>query len=306
MALPGAEIEIDLEGFVPQHGRRQITVNGQDPVIVASSTRRILARVPENSIAHIPIRIWNAGGESDEPGSVQIPTMIAEDMHIVANPAIRPSDDSIFVTLSGARGQLHIAYIYRIDLVKGYTEMIVADVMNATGLAFSPDGHLYATDRHNGRLYRVNTDDTEILIAEGLGTATGLAFGADGTMYVGDRTGTIYKVDELGSIETFATLEPSVAAYHMAFGPTATSTSPHRALPAAISSTVSRRTAKSAYSQKASAARRGSRSIPMAIFTQSPVTRVATASSVSRPQAKSPASSPAITSSDSASPATAK
>ncbi len=219
MALPGAEIEIELEGFIPQHGRRHITVNGQDTLVVASSARRILARVPENSIANIPIRVWNPGGEEAEPGFIQIPTMIAEDMHVVANPAIRPSDDSIFVTYSGSRGQIQIAYIYRIDLVKGFTEMIVADVQNATGLAFSPDGHLYATDRHNGRLYRVNPDDTEILVAENLGIATGLAFGPDGLMYVGDRTGTIYKVDELGTVDTFATLEPSVAAYHLAFGP---------------------------------------------------------------------------------------
>jgi DNA-binding beta-propeller fold protein YncE len=38
-------------------------------------------------------------------------------------------------------------------------------------------------------------------------------------MYVGDRAGTIYRIPRPSLIENFAVLEPSVAAYHMAFGP---------------------------------------------------------------------------------------
>jgi sugar lactone lactonase YvrE len=38
-------------------------------------------------------------------------------------------------------------------------------------------------------------------------------------MYVGDRSGTIYRIPEAGLNERFAKLEPSVAAYHLAFGP---------------------------------------------------------------------------------------
>ena len=38
-------------------------------------------------------------------------------------------------------------------------------------------------------------------------------------MYVGDRTGTIHRVNSIGESEEFAQLEPSVAAYHLAFGP---------------------------------------------------------------------------------------
>jgi hypothetical protein len=38
-------------------------------------------------------------------------------------------------------------------------------------------------------------------------------------MYVGDRSGTIFRVPEPALTEKFATLDPSVAAYHMAFGP---------------------------------------------------------------------------------------
>jgi streptogramin lyase len=52
-----------------------------------------------------------------------------------------------------------------------------------------------------------------------LGVATGIAFNENGEMFIGDRGGTIYRVSESGSFDRVATLEPSVAAYHMAFGP---------------------------------------------------------------------------------------
>jgi len=55
--------------------------------------------------------------------------------------------------------------------------------------------------------------------AEGMGIATGLAFDGDDNLFVGDRSGTIFKIGRDRQIFVFATLEPSVAAYHLAFGP---------------------------------------------------------------------------------------
>jgi sugar lactone lactonase YvrE len=54
--------------------------------------------------------------------------------------------------------------------------------------------------------------------AEGMGVATGIAFDRDGNLYVGDRSGTIFKIARDRQIFVFAMLEPSVAAYHLAFG----------------------------------------------------------------------------------------
>src|SRR5438067_9135220 len=59
--------------------------------------------------------------------------------------------------------------------------------------------------------------------AEGMGAATGIAFDGDGKLYVGDRAGTIFRVGpDRGpmaerQIFVYATLEPSIAAYHLAF-----------------------------------------------------------------------------------------
>src|SRR6185295_13488010 len=49
--------------------------------------------------------------------------------------------------------------------------------------------------------------------------ATGIAFDRYDALYVGDRSGTIYKVNGIGEETAWAELEPSVSAYHLAFGP---------------------------------------------------------------------------------------
>jgi len=57
------------------------------------------------------------------------------------------------------------------------------------------------------------------LYATDLGVACGLAFGPDGLLYVGDRSGSILRVEGHARARQFATLPPSVAAFHLAFGP---------------------------------------------------------------------------------------
>jgi sugar lactone lactonase YvrE len=56
-----------------------------------------------------------------------------------------------------------------------------------------------------------------------MGVATGLAFDAEGNLFVGDRSGTIFKIAPsmapARQIFVFATIEPSVSAYHITVGP---------------------------------------------------------------------------------------
>ena len=52
-----------------------------------------------------------------------------------------------------------------------------------------------------------------------MGIATGIAFDREENLYVGDRSGTIFKISPSREIFVFATLEPSLAAYHLAFHP---------------------------------------------------------------------------------------
>ncbi|MEP6848797.1 MAG: gluconolaconase [Acidobacteriota bacterium] len=218
-AIPGGQIAIECEGFDVDHHRGfGCYIGGERCRLVAASSRRILAIVPEgvateNTQLHI-----ESGGEQSESVPLTIGSRLADDMHVVANPAVDPGDDSIIVTRSGSRGQELDVTLFRIE-PDGYVDELPVSVMNPTGIAFDPQGQLFVTNRNDGTVSRIERGEEAVEFASGLGVATGIAFDDDGVMHVGDRTGTIYRVPEFGRLETFAVLEASVAAYHLAFGP---------------------------------------------------------------------------------------
>jgi sugar lactone lactonase YvrE len=86
-------------------------------------------------------------------------------------------------------------------------------------LAFDPDGRLHISSRYEGYIYQVTANGSMSVYVEGMGVATGIAFDHERNLYVGDRSGTLFKISPSRQIFVFATLEPSLAAYHLAFGP---------------------------------------------------------------------------------------
>jgi sugar lactone lactonase YvrE len=136
----------------------------------------------------------------------------------VTNPAFDPDDGALFVTRSGSRGEHLPVTLFRIDL-GGQISEYSGDIANPTGIAFGSDGQMFVTSRLEGVVYRLTAFKDAVSFAQSLGVATGLAFDHGGEMYVGDRTGTIYKVNGIGEEKAWAQLEPSVSAYHLAFGP---------------------------------------------------------------------------------------
>ncbi len=149
---------------------------------------------------------------------------MAEDLHIISNPAV-DADGNLFAMVSGPRGQKVPVSIYRIarDL---QVRPFARDLMNVSALAFDRAGNLFASSRSEGAIYRITPDGAVSIFAEGMGIATGIAFDRDGNLYVGDRSGTIFKLTPRASasgaaatpeIFVFATLEPSVAFYHLCF-----------------------------------------------------------------------------------------
>jgi sugar lactone lactonase YvrE len=96
---------------------------------------------------------------------------------------------------------------------------VAVEIPNPTSLALGPDGAMYVSSRFEGTVYRLMTDDRVEVYATDLGVPTGLAFSADGWLYVGDRSGSVFRVSPDRRVEPFATLPPSVAAFHLAFGP---------------------------------------------------------------------------------------
>lgn len=218
-AIPEGEISIECEGFQPSpDGEHGASVNGVPCRLTAVSTKRILAVVTASSSPGQANVHLESGTDASESAQIIIGKKIADGMHIVANPAVDPSDDAIIVTRSGSRGERLPNTIYRIE-TDGYIDELPDPILNPTGIAFGPDGNMYVTNRAEGEVYVVSPSGINPVYATGLGIATGIAFDREGIMFVGDRSGTIFRVPEFGMVEEFATLEPSVAAYHLAFGP---------------------------------------------------------------------------------------
>jgi sugar lactone lactonase YvrE len=218
-AIPGGEIAVSCEGFrMDPRSNDGCYVAGHRCQIVAASSSRILAIVPDEAAEGKTLLHLESGGAISETCEITVGQQIATDMHIVANPAVDPSDDAIILTRSGSRGQHLPTTLFRLE-ADGYLDELPEPVLNPTGIAFDSQGQMFVTNRAQGEVYAIGRDGTATVHVTGLGIATGIAFDARDRMYVGDRTGTIYRVSELGTAETFAVLEPSVAAYHIAFGP---------------------------------------------------------------------------------------
>ncbi len=218
-AIPGGEIAVTCDGFRLDAGTPDgCYIEGMQCRLVAASSTRILAIVPEEIAGtKTAIHLESTGAVSNKI-ELNIGRKLVDGMHIVANPAVDPSDDALILTRSGARGQYLAATLFRLE-ADGYLDELPEAVLNPTGIAFDPQGQMFVTNRAQGEVYAVGRDGASTVYATGLGIATGIAFDSNGLMYIGDRSGTIFFVKEFSAVETFTVMDPSVAAYHMAFGP---------------------------------------------------------------------------------------
>lgn len=215
-AISGGEIIIRGSGFT-ENGRSRPEVRfGDRPAsLLMTSSSRLVARVPDG-VVNGSLTV-DTGSAVSAPATVAVGITIAENLHPVANPVV-DAPGNIFSTLSGSRGQKTPVSVYKI--APDHTlRAFITDLANPTGLAFDRDGMLYISSRMEGTIYQVTPGGRRTVYAEGMGIATGIAFDPEGDLYVGDRSGTIFKINRDRRIFVFATLEPSVSAYHLAFGP---------------------------------------------------------------------------------------
>jgi hypothetical protein len=215
-ALAGGEIRIAGSGLRPQELRRpKVQFGPVEGSIVVSSDAFLVARVPEGATSGPVVVATN--GHTSNGHTVKVAVPIAENLHPVTNPAL-DAEGNLYVTFSGSRGQKVPVAIFKIDTNYAVKPFVV-EMMNATSIAFDRQGQMYASSRHDGAVYRVAPNGNMTTYAEGMGIATGIAFDREQSLYVGDRGGTIFKVSRDQQTFVFATLEPSVSAYHLAFGP---------------------------------------------------------------------------------------
>lgn len=179
---------------------------------------RALVRVPEGTIASD--LTLSTGGRASNVLHANIAVSMAENLHLISNPAA-DQEGNLYAMVSGPRGERVPVSIFRIDRDL-QVRPFVRDLLNISALAVGHDGFVYASSRSEGTVYRISQEGEVATFVEGMGVATGIAFDRDGNLFVGDRSGTIFKIGpsgtaQAGEVFVFATLEASVAAYHLAF-----------------------------------------------------------------------------------------
>jgi sugar lactone lactonase YvrE len=215
-AIPGGEVTIHGSGFIPRPGANPVVRFGEaEATLALASESRLIAHIPEGASTGL-VQVTSAGRDS-QPFPVSIGLQIADNLHPIANPAV-DSDGNIYVTFSGPRGQRVPASLYKIT--SNYNvKPFVTSLTNPSGLAMDHRGNLFVSCRHDGTVHRITPDGHAEQWMEGMGIATGIAFDRAGNLFVGDRSGTIFKISPTREVFVFATLEPSMAAYHLAFHP---------------------------------------------------------------------------------------
>jgi sugar lactone lactonase YvrE len=212
-AIPGGEFRVRGKGFGGTE-RPKVRFGEAAAPLVVSSDSYLIVRVPPGAT---PGEIVVGTDGQAATHDCHVGVEIVDGLHPVSNPVV-DHKGNIFTTFSGSPGQKTPVSIYQVD-TNGQLLPMVSDLMNATGLALDQDDVLYASSRQEGVVYKITSAGNMSTYVEGMGVATGLVFDREDNLYVGDRSGTIFKVSRQRQIYVFATLEPSIAAYHIAFGP---------------------------------------------------------------------------------------
>ncbi len=215
-AIPGGEMVIRGSGLAPRVGPRPNVYFGEaDAGLMLVTENRVIVRVPDGA-SDGTVRIANGNGES-APHPVSIGLQIADNLHPIGSPAV-DLEGNIYVTFSGPRGQPVPVSLYKVT-ANYSVKPFVTTLVNPSGLALDRYSNLFVSCRNDGTIHKITPEGRAEQWIEGMGIATGIAFDGDGNLYVGDRSGTIFKISPSREIFVFATLEPSVAAYHLAFHP---------------------------------------------------------------------------------------
>jgi len=212
--IEGGRVVIDCRDMdALAFAKARLKFGGVPSRLVFARSDLVIGRIPlDASSGQITLEMH---GYESNALPYEVAARVAQNLHPVANPVIDPAGN-LYVTLSGSRGQKMPVSVYKIS-PRGILTPFVREIINPTGMALSPEGDLYISSRFDGDVYRVRPDGTASVFARNLGVATGVALDRQGYLYVGDREGTIYRVNREGIAIAFATLAPSVAAFHLTF-----------------------------------------------------------------------------------------
>jgi hypothetical protein len=167
-AIPGGEFQIRGKGMASSD-RPRVTIGDTAAQVVIGSDSYVVVRVPEGAAGDL---IVESGERASDAWTCDVGVQIADNLHPVANPAV-DKFGNIYATFSGQRGQKTPVAVYKVDL--NYSaQPFVADLMNATGLAFDRAGILYVSSRYDGIVYQVEPNGAMSVYVEGRGHRHGL------------------------------------------------------------------------------------------------------------------------------------
>src|SRR4051812_12089475 len=117
-AIPGGEVSVECTGYDTSNlSECRVTFGGVEGRMVGAAPWRVLAIVPQGlgEGGEVEVVLESRDGGRSEPARVRVGRELAEDLHLVTNPAVDPDDGSVYVTRSGSRGQRMPVSLFRID-----------------------------------------------------------------------------------------------------------------------------------------------------------------------------------------------
>ena len=216
--LAGARLWLRGAGVPAPSADATVSIGGAPARVLFSAADRIAVEVPRAAPNRAGRRCARPGRRGPRCLSTSACRWPPACIRSTAPPSTRQG--RVYAACSGPRGQDDAGLGLPRRRPTAAASRSSTGIVNATSLAFSPSGVLHVSSRYDGVVYRVLDDGRREAFVSELGVACGLAFAPDGSLFVGDRTGTVHRVSADGArTEVFATLPPSIAAYHLAMGP---------------------------------------------------------------------------------------
>src|SRR5688500_15268341 len=99
-AIPGGEGSVECSGYDTSNLREcRVTFGGEAGQMVGAAPWRVLAVVPEAlEGGEVELVLESRDGGRSEPVPLTVGRKLADDLHMVANPAVDPDDGSVYVT----------------------------------------------------------------------------------------------------------------------------------------------------------------------------------------------------------------
>src|SRR5271154_5234141 len=149
-------------------------------------------------------------------GDVEGGVVISSDAFLVARVPEGATSGPVVVAADG-----HVSNAHTVKVAVPIAE----NLHPVTNPALDAQGNIYATfSGSRGQkvpvaIFKIDTNYAVKPFVAEMRNATAIAFDRNQNLYVGDRSGTVFKIGRDQQVFVFATLEPSVSAYHLVFGP---------------------------------------------------------------------------------------